>query len=71
MLASVLEVTVTELSVEVTFVRDAFNCSRLTASVPLTPGFKLVIWLLPISRLPPVILIELSPKVSFGPVALF
>ena len=46
----------------------SFNCFTLTASVSAVPGARFVILLFPISKEPPVILIELLPNVIFGPV---
>ena len=45
----------------------SFNCLTLTASVSSVPGATLVILLLPKSKLPPVILMELPPIVIVGP----
>ena len=46
----------------------SFNCFTLTASLSAVPGARFVILLVPISKEPPVILIELPPNVIFGPV---
>ena len=47
----------------------SFNCFTLTASLSSVPVARFVILLFPISKEPPVILMELPPNVIFGPVA--
>ena len=46
----------------------SFNCFTLTASLSAVPGARFVILLVPISKEPPVILMELLPNVILGPV---
>ena len=46
----------------------SFNCFTLTASLSSIPVARFVILLFPISKEPPVILMELPPNVIFGPV---
>ena len=56
---------------DLTIVRESFNCFKLTASVSLVPLPRLVILLPPMLRLPPVT--EMSPALKFnaGPFSLF
>ena len=57
--------TVTELSLEVTTVRESFNCLTLTASVSFTPAFTLVIFKLP--ALIPVLRTDGPPEIVKPP----